>query len=95
MIIIKFLKFNQNSNGEYKVTIQKAIENIIKSIENCSDVYALAVSAYALQLADHESKNMLLNRLMELAKSKGERSISRIILQNSSTFTTQFLSFSI
>lgn len=95
MIIIKFLKFNQNSNGEYKVTIQKAIENIIKSIENCSDVYALAVSAYALQLADHESKNMLLNRIMELAKSKGERSISRIILQNSSTFTTQFLSFSI
>lgn len=77
------------------MTIQKAIKNIIKSIENCSDVYALAVSAYALQLADHESNNMLLNRLMELAKSKGERSISRIILQNSSTFTTQFLSFSI
>lgn len=68
-----FQFFQQNSNSEYEKTIQKAIENIIKSIESCSDVYALAVSAYALQLAGHESKNMLVNRLMTLAKSKGKR----------------------
>lgn len=70
---LNFCFFNQNSNDAYEGTIQKAIKNIHKSIENCADVYALAVSAYALHLADHESKKMVVNRLKELAKTKGKR----------------------
>lgn len=33
----------------------------------------MAVSAYALHLADLESKEMVVNRLKELAKTKGKR----------------------
>ncbi|XP_031636083.1 ovostatin-like, partial [Contarinia nasturtii] len=40
-----------------------------KSIKNCSDVYALAVSAYALELAGHDSKKDVLVALKQLVKS--------------------------
>lgn len=52
-----------------------ALKNIVESVQNCSDVYALAVSAYALQLANHESKKLAIDRLRELAKVNGNKSI--------------------
>lgn len=61
----------QNSSDAYDKTIEKAIENIVKSIEKCTDAYALAVSAYALQLAGHSSKNDVIARLKDLAKLNG------------------------
>lgn len=42
-------------------------------MKGCSDIYALAVSAYALQLANHDAKTEVLNRLNELAQSNGKR----------------------
>lgn len=44
----------------------------MRSLENCSDSYALAVSAYALQLANHASKSDALSRLKQLAQSNGK-----------------------
>lgn len=60
---------NESSKTAYKTTIRKAIDHIIKSIKNCTDAYALAVCAYALQLAGHKYKTDVLNRLIGLAKS--------------------------
>ncbi|XP_031637598.1 pregnancy zone protein-like, partial [Contarinia nasturtii] len=60
---------NKSSNNNFEKTIEKAIDNIIKSIKNCSDVYALAVSAYALELAGHDSKKDVLVALKQLVKS--------------------------
>ncbi|KAG4066172.1 hypothetical protein HA402_014472 [Bradysia odoriphaga] len=62
---------NHDSNREYEDTIQKALQNIVDSIDTCSDVYALAVSAYALQLAKHESKKVAFDRLLEHVQSNG------------------------
>lgn len=58
---------NESSKTKYRTTIQRAIDHITKSVKNCSDVYALAVSAYALQLAGHKSKEAVLDRLQEMA----------------------------
>ncbi|XP_055314135.1 CD109 antigen-like [Sitodiplosis mosellana] len=60
---------NKESTTTYKTTIEKAIANIVKFVNSCNDVYALAVCAYALQLANHSSKRVAINRLMKLAKS--------------------------
>ncbi|XP_037033233.1 CD109 antigen-like [Bradysia coprophila] len=62
---------NHNSNREYEDTIKKALQNITDSIDKCSDIYALAVSAYALQLANHRSKKVAIDRLLEQVQSNG------------------------
>ncbi|XP_037033232.1 CD109 antigen-like [Bradysia coprophila] len=62
---------NHNSNREYEDTIQRALQNITDSIDKCSDIYALAVSAYALQLANHRSKKVAIDRLLEQVQSNG------------------------
>lgn len=63
---------NTKSKTTYETTIQKAIKNIIESVKDCSDVYALAICAYALQKADHAAKTTVLDRLNESAKSNGK-----------------------
>lgn len=62
---------NKKLSDAYKTTIEMAIKNINGALKSCNDVYALAVCAYALQLADHRSKKDAINRLMKLAKSNG------------------------
>lgn len=59
---------NKNAKIAYKTTIDKAIEYIVNSLKNCSDEYALAVCAYALQLTGHKSANGVLDSLIRLAK---------------------------
>lgn len=51
--------------------IEKAIENILESVKVIDDIYAIAVTAYALQLADHKSKEVLTDRLISMAKTNG------------------------
>lgn len=63
---------NKNPNSTHKKTIERAIKNITESVKSCSDVYALAVCAYALQLVGHESKKEVVSRLIELAQSNGK-----------------------
>lgn len=52
--------------------IDKAIENILKSVQTLNDVYAIAVVSYALELANHSSKKELIDRLISLAKTNGK-----------------------
>lgn len=51
--------------------IEKAIENILKSVQTLDDVYAVAVVSYALELANHSSKKELIDRLISMAKTNG------------------------
>lgn len=48
-----------------------AITNVVNSLKAVKDAYALGVAAYALQLADHKSKNNVLNNFLNTAKSNG------------------------
>lgn len=56
----------------YDQTINKAIDYVIKSLEAQHDIYALAVAAYALQLAEHPKKDDILEQLLRKAATKGK-----------------------
>lgn len=51
--------------------IEKAIGNILKSVQTLDDVYAVAVVSYALEIANHRSKKDLIDRLISMAKTNG------------------------
>lgn len=51
--------------------MKKSIDHLIKSIDEQDDVYPLAVTAYALQLADHEQKETVLDSLVKYAIERG------------------------
>lgn len=55
----------------YENLINKAIDNIVKAIDKQDDSYQIAVAAYALQLADHPSKEKVLSQLLDKAYTKG------------------------
>lgn len=62
----------QKLQSDYEETIKKSIDHLIKSFdEQQDDVYPLAVTAYALQLADHEQKETILDSLVKYAIERG------------------------
>ena len=66
--LITFLENKQHAD-KYKDTIKKALDYIVKNIEELNDdIYALAIVSYALQLAGHEKKDELLAKLNSKAE---------------------------
>lgn len=60
----------------YQNVINKAIDYVVRNLEGSDDVYSLAVASYALQLANHNSKNYILQTLDAKAVRKGKIDIS-------------------
>lgn len=72
-VIVLFIQnFSQDAKNTYAHVIDKAIENILKSVKTLDDIYAVAVVSYALELANHSSKKELIDRLISLAKTNGK-----------------------
>lgn len=70
-VLTAFLE-NRDESPTYDETINKAIEYVTKSLEAQHDIYALAVAAYAMQLAEHPNKDNILDRLLRKATTKGK-----------------------
>lgn len=70
-VLITLLE-NKEFYPELKLAIESATFNIVKNIKDVNDTYVLAIAAYALQLANHEIKNEVLDRLVERSVSAGE-----------------------
>uniref|UniRef100_A0A1Q3FP24 CD109 antigen n=1 Tax=Culex tarsalis TaxID=7177 RepID=A0A1Q3FP24_CULTA len=60
--LIAFLE-NKNLLPKYQNYVNKAVDYVARNIDGLNDVYALAIAAYALQLADHSSKDFTLSQL--------------------------------
>jgi CD109 antigen len=67
--LITFLE-NQVLAAKYKNTVNKALDYIVRNFNSLEDNYSIAISAYALQLARHSSKDAFLSKLD--TKSKNE-----------------------
>lgn len=70
--LITFVE-NKGNKAKYQNTINKAIDYIVRNMEGLEDNYALALATYALQLADHSSKNTYLHKLDAKATVEGEK----------------------
>lgn len=57
---------------ELKSVADSAIFNVVKNIKDIDDTYVLAIASYALQLANHEIKNEVLDRLAARSVTAGE-----------------------
>nr|CAD7195115.1 unnamed protein product [Timema douglasi] len=66
--LIAFLE-NQKDVPLYQNTISKAMDYIVRNIDGQDDVYAIAMCSYALQLANHPSKESTFNLLEAKAQS--------------------------
>lgn len=62
----------------YQPTIDAAIKKVVNSLKDVDDIYALGVAAYALQLAQFESKDEVLNNLLNKAQSNGNFTSNKI-----------------
>ncbi|XP_062547427.1 thioester-containing protein 1 allele R1-like isoform X7 [Armigeres subalbatus] len=60
--LIAFLE-NKNLIPKYTNVINKALDYIVRNTQGLDDTYALAIAAYALQLADHSAKDYTLSTL--------------------------------
>lgn len=60
----------------YNNVINKAIDYVVRNLEAGDDTYSLAVASYALQLANHNSKEYILQTLDARSMQKGRISIS-------------------
>jgi CD109 antigen len=67
--LITFLE-NEKLKSEYERTIKKALNYIEEHLDDHNDTYSLAITSYALQLADHPKKNEVLEKLMSKSKEK-------------------------
>lgn len=72
-VLCAFLE-NREQFKQYEAIIGKALKNVVDVLHSTSstDTYALSVAAYALHLANHESKASVLNKLMNVAKTNGK-----------------------
>ncbi|GFG28314.1 hypothetical protein Cfor_11328, partial [Coptotermes formosanus] len=70
--LIAFLENQQDSNQVYHNTINKALDYIVRNLEGLDDVYALAVSSYALTLAQHSAKDAVFNLFESKARTSGK-----------------------
>ncbi len=66
--LITFLENKLKS--EYERTIKKALNYIEEHLDDHNDTYSLAITSYALQLADHPKKNKVLEKLLSKSKEK-------------------------
>lgn len=73
-VLCAFLE-NRQKFKQYDAIIEKALNNVVGTLHSSTstDTYALSVAAYALYLADHKSKTIVLNNLMNAAKTSGNR----------------------
>lgn len=73
-VLCAFLENRNKQSKQYDSAIEKALKNIVDALQSASstDTYALSVAAYALHLANHESKTNVLNNLMNAAKTNGK-----------------------
>lgn len=69
-VLVAFLE-DKSKIGVYQNVINKAIDYIVRNLEGNDDLYSLAVASYALQLANHQSKNYILQTLDTRAVRKG------------------------
>lgn len=69
--LIAFLE-NKNLLPKYQNVVNKAMDYVARNIDGLNDVYALAIAAYALQLADHSSKDFTLSQLDGKATTDGD-----------------------
>lgn len=67
--MITFLE-NQNFIDEYRNTVNKALDYIVRNFNKLDDNYSLAIATYALQLAKHGSKDAFLAKLDSKATNK-------------------------
>lgn len=67
--LITFLE-NENHKNEYRNTINKALDYIVRNFNQLEDNYSLAIATYALQLAKHGSKDAFLAKLDSKAMNK-------------------------
>lgn len=56
----------------YNNVINKAIDYVVRNLEAGDDTYSLAVASYALQLANHNSKEYILQTLDARSIRKGK-----------------------
>lgn len=56
----------------YQNVVNKAIDYVARNLEGNDDLYSLAVASYALQLANHNSKNYILQTFDSRATRKGK-----------------------
>lgn len=68
--LITFLEAKDHK-AMYNKTIDKALKYITDNLDQLEDTYSLAIANYALQLANHEKKDMLLAKLNAKAENKG------------------------
>lgn len=59
----------------YNNVINKAIDYVVRNLEANDDTYSLAVASYALQLANHNSKEYILQTLDARSIRKGTQSL--------------------
>jgi CD109 antigen len=64
--------FQQYSNPLYRNTINKALDYIVRNLDGLDDIYALAISSYALNLAQHSAKDAVFNLFESKAQSSGK-----------------------
>ncbi|PSN57619.1 hypothetical protein C0J52_00529 [Blattella germanica] len=69
--LIAFLE-NQFANQLYRNTINKALDYIVKNLDGVDDIYALALSSYALNLAQHARKDVVFNMFETKSQSSGD-----------------------
>lgn len=74
-VLTAFLENRDDSENAYDETIDKAILYIQKSLDTKPDIYAMAVAAYAFQLAEHPQKEAILDNLLKKATTKGTYSV--------------------
>lgn len=71
-VLTAFLENKEDTTQTtYDETINKAIDYVTKSLEAKSDIYAMAVAAYALQLAVHPDRENILYQLLRKSTTKG------------------------
>lgn len=55
--------FFQSKSDMYQNVVNKAIDYVVRNLEGNDDTYSLAIASYALQLANHNSKEYILQTL--------------------------------
>lgn len=61
----------QNQIPLYRNVINKAMDYIARNMANNDDIYSLALTSYALQLAQHNSKDYILQTFDSRATLQG------------------------
>ena len=64
--LITFLE--SENRAKYEGTINKALSFIESTLNDINDTYSMAITAYALQLANHPQKDVFLNKLNDKAE---------------------------